>query len=574
VTTVAAAVPLDDGLIHINRRAQFATLGAVMLGMLLSSLDQTIVGTAMPKIVGELNGLEHYSWVITGYLVASTAGVPIFGKLSDIFGRKWLYLAGIATFLAGSMLAGLSQSMTELIAFRALQGVGAGMMMPISQAIIGDIFTPAERGKYQGLLMAVFGLSTIVGPTVGGFITDNLSWRWVFYVNVPFALLAMAVVFAVLPSHTALHKRATIDWLGSGALIASVVPLLIALSWGGSTYPWNSPQILGLFTIALVFGTAFLLIERRAQAPTIPLDLFRNRIFTASVIITFLTSMGMFGAILYIPLFVQAALGDTATGSGLILTPMMLAFIVVSIASGLFLSRTGRYKLLAIVGTGFTTVGMFLLGQMTAATDNATLLRNMLVLGVGLGSSMSLFTIVVQNAFPVERLGVVTASLAFFRSIGGVVGVAVLGSIMTNRMTSELQAGIAGLPPAIATKLGGVAANPQALMDPASQQALKAQLATLGSQAPQVASQVTSILRDAVAAAVTEVFLIGSVLIALAFVTSFFLREIPLRATRHSVSEELGIELGAGIGAELEAELTEEATGSAPASGAGNASAA
>jgi EmrB/QacA subfamily drug resistance transporter len=574
VTTAAAAVPLDDGLIHINRRSQFATLGAVMLGMLLSSLDQTIVGTAMPKIVGELNGLEHYSWVITGYLVASTAGVPIFGKLSDIFGRKWLYLAGIATFLAGSMLAGLSQSMTQLIAFRALQGVGAGMMMPISQAIIGDIFTPAERGKYQGLLMAVFGLSTIVGPTVGGFITDNLSWRWVFYVNVPFALLAMAVVFAVLPSHTALHKRATIDWLGSGALIASVVPLLIALSWGGSTYPWNSPQILGLFTIALVFGTAFLLIERRAQAPTIPLDLFRNRIFTASVIITFLTSMGMFGAILYIPLFVQAALGDTATGSGLILTPMMLAFIVVSIASGLFLSRTGRYKLLAIVGTGFTTVGMFLLGQMTAATDNATLLRNMLVLGVGLGSSMSLFTIVVQNAFPVERLGVVTASLAFFRSIGGVVGVAVLGSIMTNRMTSELQAGIAGLPPAIATKLGGVAANPQALMDPASQQALKAQLATLGSQAPQVASQVTSILRDAVAAAVTEVFLIGSVLIALAFVTSFFLREIPLRATRHSVSEELGIELGAGIGAELEAELTEEATGSAPASGAGDASAA
>src|SRR5665647_2238786 len=332
------------------------------------------------------------------------------------------------------MLAGLSQSMTMLIAFRALQGVGAGMMMPISQAIIGDIFTPAERGKYQGLLMAVFGLSTIVGPTVGGFITDNLSWHWVFYVNVPFAVL---------------------------------------------------------------FGTAFLFIESRAEAPTIPLDLFRNRIFTASVIITFLTSMGMFGAILYIPLFVQAALGDTATSSGLILTPMMLAFIVVSIASGLFLSRTGRYKLLAIVGTGFTTVGMFLLGQMSAATDNATLLRNMLVLGVGLGTSMSLFTIVVQNAFPVERLGVVTASLAFFRSIGGVVGVAVLGSVMTNRMTSELQAGISTLPPAVAAKLGGVAANPQALMDPAAQQALKTQLAALGPQASQVADQVTSILRGA-----------------------------------------------------------------------------
>jgi len=574
VTTATTAVPLDDGLIHINRRAQFATLGAVMLGMLLSSLDQTIVGTAMPKIVGELNGLEHYSWVITGYLVASTAGVPIFGKLSDIFGRKWLYLAGIATFLAGSMLAGLSQSMTMLIAFRALQGVGAGMMMPISQAIIGDIFTPAERGKYQGLLMAVFGLSTIVGPTVGGFITDNLSWRWVFYVNVPFAILAMAVVFAVLPSHTALHKRATIDWLGSGALIAGVVPLLIALSWGGSTYPWNSPQILGLFIAAVVFGAAFLLIERRAQAPTIPLDLFRNRIFTVSVFITFLTSMGMFGAILYIPLFVQAALGDTATSSGLILTPMMLGFIVVSIASGLFLSRTGRYKVLAILGTGITTVGMFLLGQMSPATDNATLVRNMVILGIGLGTSMSLFTIVVQNAFPVERLGVVTASLAFFRSIGGVVGVAVLGSIMTNRMASELQAGLASLPPAIASKVGGIAANPQALMDPASQQALQTQLATLGAQAPQVTAQVTSILREAVSGAVTEVFVIGSVLIALAFVTSFFLREIPLRTTRHSVSQESGTELGAGTGTEPERGLVMGATGAAGASTArGNPSA-
>jgi len=573
VTTAAAAVPLDDGLIHIDRRAQFATLGAVMLGMLLSALDQTIVGTAMPKIVGELNGLEHYSWVITGYLVASTAGVPIFGKLSDIFGRKWLFLGGIATFLAGSMLAGLSQSMTELIVFRAIQGVGAGMMMPISQAIIGDIFTPAERAKYQGLLMAVFGVATIIGPTLGGFITDNLSWRWVFYVNVPFAILAMVVVFAVLPSHTALHKRATIDWLGSGALIASVVPLLLALSWGGSTYPWNSPQVLGLLVVAVVFGVAFLFIESRAEAPTIPLDLFRNRIFTASAIITFLTSMGMFGAILYIPLFVQAALGDTATSSGFVLTPMMLGLIVVSIASGLFLSRTGRYKVLAIVGTGITTVGMFLLGQMTPATDNATLVRDMVILGVGLGTSMALFTIVVQNAFPVERLGVVTASLAFFRSIGGVVGVAVLGSIMTNRMTSGLQAGIATLPPAVATKLGGVAANPQALMDPAAQQALQVQLATLGSQAPQVATQVTTILRGAVASAVTEVFVIGSVLIAVAFVTAFFLREIPLRTTRHSVSEELGIELGAGIGAELQAELVIEATGMAPASTASDPSA-
>jgi EmrB/QacA subfamily drug resistance transporter len=561
MTTAPIAPPIDDGLVHISRRARFATLGAVMLGMLLSSLDQTIVGTAMPKIVGELNGLEHYSWVITGYLVASTAGVPIFGKLSDIFGRKWLFMGGIATFLVGSMLAGLSQSMTQLIAFRGLQGVGAGMMIPISQAIIGDIFTPAERGKYQGLLMAVFGLSTIVGPTLGGFITDNLSWRWVFYVNLPFAILALAVVFVVLPSHTALHKRASIDWLGSGALIAGVVPLLLALSWGGSTYPWSSPQIISLLVAAVVFGGAFLLIERRAVAPTIPLDLFRNRIFTASVIITFLTSMGMFGAVLYIPLFVQAALGDTATSSGFILTPMMLGLIVVSIASGLLLSHTGHYKILAIVGTGVTTLGMFLLGQMTAATDNGTLVRDMVVLGLGMGTSMALFTIVVQNAFPIERLGVVTASLAFFRSIGGVVGVAVLGSIMTNRMASEIQAGIAGLPPEIASKLGGLASSPQALMDPGTQAALKAQLATLGASAPQVGAQVAAILRGSVASAVTEVFLIGAGLLAIAFVTSFFLREIPLRTTRHSITEDIGMEMGAGVGEELQDELVADAIG-------------
>jgi len=560
--TAATAAQIDDGQIHISRRAQFITLGAVMMGMLLSSLDQTIVGTAMPTIVADLHGLEHYSWVITGYLIASTTGVPIFGKLSDIFGRKWLFMAGIAIFLLGSTLAGLSQSMTQLIAFRTLQGVGAGMMIPISQAIIGDIFTPAERGKYQGLLMAVFGLSTILGPALGGFITDNFGWHWVFYVNLPFGIAALVAVFLVLPSHTALARRPKIDWWGSAALIAGVVPLLLALTWGGSTYPWDSPQIIGLLVAALVFGIAFVLIERRVEAPTIPLDLFRNRIFTASVIITFLTGMGMFGAILYIPLFVQVALGDSATSSGVVLTPMMLGVIAMSIISGLILSRTGRYKILAIVGTAVTTGGMLLLSQMSVDTENITLVRNMVILGLGMGTSMALYTIVVQNAFPMERLGVVTASLAFFRSIGGVVGVAVLGSVMTNHLTSQVQAGLATLPPEVASKLGALASNPQALMDPSSQAALGQQLASLGPAAQQIAAQISEILRGAVASAVTQVFLIGAGLIAIAFVTSFFLREIPLRATRHTMTdelEELGIEFGAGVGEELQAELVLDA---------------
>ena len=534
-----AQEPEDGILVHINRRAQFLTLGAVMLGMLLGSLDQTIVGTAMPKIVNDLNGFQRYSWVITAYLVASTAMMPIFGKISDIFGRKWLYMLGIATFLLGSMLSGLSQSMEQLIVFRAIQGLGAGMMTPIAMAIIGDIFPPAERGKYQGLIGAVFGLAVIVGPQLGGFITDNIGWRWVFYVNLPVAILAFTVVFLVFPSHTALHKRHSIDWLGSAALIGSVVPLLMALSLGSTnpdnsnSYAWTSPQIVGLFALAIVFGGAFLFIQSRADEPTIPLGLFRNRIFNVSMIIVFLTSMGMFGAVLYIPLFVQDVLMQSATNSGLVLTPMMIGVILVSIISGYLMSRTGHYKILAIVGTFGVLVGLYLLSTMTVSTDNGTLVRFMIVLGLGLGTSMALFTIVVQNAFPVDRLGVVTASLAFFRSIGGAVGVAVLGSAMNNRFASEFQTGLQSLPATLRQSLS--VANPTQLMN-AGDSDLRAQM---GAQA---AGAVEGIRAAAIAPGIAEIFLIGAGLVAVAFVASFFLKEIPLRKTRHDVPPRVAAE--------------------------------
>jgi EmrB/QacA subfamily drug resistance transporter len=399
-------------------------------------------------------------------------------------------------------------------------------------AIIGDIFPPAERGKYQGLIGAVFGLAVIVGPQLGGFITDNIGWRWVFYVNLPVAILAFAVVFLVFPSHTALHKRHSIDWLGSVALIGSVVPLLMALSLGSTnpdnsnSYAWTSPQIVGLFALAIVFGGAFLWIQSRAAEPTIPLDLFRNRIFNVSMIIVFLTSMGMFGAVLYIPLFVQDVLMQSATNSGLVLTPMMIGVILVSIISGYLMSRTGHYKILAIVGTFGVLVGLYLLSTMTVSTDNGTLVRFMIVLGLGLGSSMALFTIVVQNAFPVDRLGVVTASLAFFRSIGGAVGVAVLGSAMNNRFASEFQTGLQSLPVALRQSLA--AANPAQLMN-AGDSDLRAQM---GAQA---AGAVESVRAAAIAPGIAEIFLIGAGLVAIAFVASFFLKEIPLRKTRHDV---------------------------------------
>ncbi len=526
----------DDVAVHMNRRGQFVMLGAVMLGMLLGSLDQTIVGTALPTIVGDLNGFERYSWVITGYLVASTAMVPIFGKISDIYGRKWLYMLGIVVFLVGSMLSGLAQSMDELIAFRTLQGLGAGAMIPIAQAIIGDIFPPAERGKYQGLLFSVFGLAVIIGPTLGGWITDNLSWRWIFYVNVPFGALALLAVFVVFPAHTALHRRHVIDWLGSAALVASVVPLLLALSLGSTqpdghnTFAWDSAQIIGLLVVALVVGAAFVVIEARAAEPTLPLDLFRSSVFSASAVITFLTMAGMYGAILYIPLFVQDVLGKSATDSGVILEPMMVGLIVVSIASGQLLSRTGRYKVLAIVGTAVIGLGMYLLSTMSVRTGNDALVRDMVVLGLGLGTSMALYTIIVQNAFPVDRLGVVTSSLAFFRSIGGAVGAALLGSVMTNRFTDQLQAGLRTLPSAVQGHMGSLTQSAQELMNATNAQIAQA-LSPYGPAGMAIATKLEAIRAAAIADGISEVFVIGDGLTAIAVVAAFFLREIPLRTT-------------------------------------------
>ena len=531
----------DDVVVRIDRRARFVTLGAVMLGMLLGSLDQTIVGTALPTIVGDLNGFERYSWVVTGYLVASTAMVPIFGKISDIYGRKWLYMLGIGVFLGGSMLCGQARTMDQLIAFRTIQGLGAGAMIPIAQAIIGDIFPPAERGKWQGLLFSVFGFAVIVGPTLGGWITDQLSWRWIFYVNVPLGAIALAAVFAAFPAHASVQRRHVIDWLGSVTLIGAVVPLLIALSIGSTqpdahnSFGWDSPQVLGLFAAAIVLGIAFVLVERRAAEPTMPLDVIRNPIFAVSAVITLMTMAGMYGAILYIPLFVQAVLGQSATDSGIILEPMMFGLIAVSILSGQLLSRTGRYKLLAIVGTAVITAGLYLLSTMTVHTGNDEMVRDMVVLGLGLGSSMALYTIVVQNAFSASRLGVVTASLAFFRSIGGAVGAALLGSVMIGRFTDDVQAGLAALPLAVTSHMGTLTNSAQVLMN-ATNTEIATALSPYGAPGAAIAARLETIRNTGIASGISEVFAIGAGLMVVAFVASLFLREIPLRTTNEETA--------------------------------------
>jgi EmrB/QacA subfamily drug resistance transporter len=509
----------------LSRGRLISVLIGVILGMLLAALDQTVVGTALPRIVANLGGLEHYAWVATAYLLASTVSIPIYGKLSDIYGRRFFFISGMVIFLAGSALSGTSQDMTQLIIYRGIQGLGAGAMMPLAMAIIGDIFPPSERGKWQGIITSVFGLATIVGPIIGGSITDNWGWRWVFYVNMPVGVIAIVTAGFVLPK-TLRRVQHTIDYAGAAALVAFAVPLLLAFSWAGTQYAWSSWQIIGLFIFSAVMLVIFTLIELRATEPIISPRLFKNRIFLVSTIAMFMLSAGMFGAILYLPLFVQAVTGSTATNSGVVLTPMMLGFMFSSVVGGQLLSRTGRYKILAIFGFVVAALGMFLLSRMAATTGDGQISLNMVVTGLGLGVMMSLFTIVVQNAFPFRQLGEVTAGLTFFRSIGSTMGVAVMGTIMTNGFQSGLQS---NLPPALAKLVPPSFQNPQVLLDPGVLSGLQRTLAAHGPQGLILFQQFFEAVKVSLASAIDNIFLLGFIAMLLGLVSVFFLREIPLR---------------------------------------------
>jgi EmrB/QacA subfamily drug resistance transporter len=522
----------------VSRGRIIAILIGVMLGMLLAALDQTIVGTALPHIVASLGGLEHYAWVVTAYLLASTVSIPLYGKLSDMYGRRIFFIGGMVIFLIGSALAGTSQNMTQLILYRGIQGLGAGGMMPIALAIVGDIFPPAERGKWSGLFVAVFGLASIIGPTLGGWITDNWGWRWVFYVNMPVGIIAILTAGFVLPKAVR-RMHHTIDYLGATTLVAWTVPLLLAFSWAGTQYAWNSWQIIGLFSFAAVMLLLFVLLELRAAEPIITPRLFKNSIFSVSVIATFLVSAGMFGAILYLPLFVQGVLGDSATNSGIVLTPMMLGFMFSSIVGGQLLSRTGRYKILAIFGFAVAAIGMFLLSRMTVTTVEGEVVRNMIITGLGIGVMMSLFTIVVQNAFPYRQLGEVTAGVTFFRSIGSTMGVAVMGTIMTNAFQSNLQS---NMPQALtrllpADRLAQLE-NPQLLLAPDVVARIQHGFEAFGAQGMVLFHQLIEAIRVSLSTAITTVFFLGFIIMLLGLFVTLFLREIPLRKSNSAQAEQ------------------------------------
>ncbi|NUS03964.1 MAG: MFS transporter [Nonomuraea sp.] len=411
---------------------------ALMLGMLLASLDQTIVSTALPTIVSDLGGLEQLAWVVTGYMLASTVSTPLWGKLGDQYGRKRLFIAAIVIFLIGSALCGLSRNMGELIGFRSIQGLGGGGLMVLAQAIVGDVVSARERGRYQGFFGAVFAVSSIVGPLLGGLFVDHLSWHWVFYVNLPLGAIALVVIAAVLPGDDT-RTRHRIDYAGVVLLGGATSCLVLITTWGGTTYPWTSPVIAGLALAALALVTAWLFVERRAAEPVLPLGLFGVRAFAMSSAVGFVVGFAMFGALTYLPLFLQVVHGVSPTLSGVYLLPMMAGMLTMSVVSGMIISKTGKYRFLPIAGTAVATVGLFLLSGLTEHSSLLTMGAYLLVLGVGLGMTMQVLVIVVQNAVDFKDLGVATSGATFFRSIGGSFGVATLGSVFTGTLNGDLR---------------------------------------------------------------------------------------------------------------------------------------
>ena len=527
----AAPVPIDS-YTPLPRRQVVLTMGGLMLALFLASLDQTVVSTAMPRIIADLGGFDRFTWVTTAYLVASTTTVPIVGRLSDLYGRKVFFLSGIVVFLVGSVLAGVSQSMNQLIIFRAIQGIGGGSMMALAFTTVGDLFPPAERGKYQGIVAAVFGLSSVIGPTLGGFITDNLSWNWIFYVNVPLGLPVIALFIRFFPNTRPERRTVRLDYPGMALLVLVIVPLLIGLSLGGVQYDWMSLQIVGILVFAVVMIVAFVLIERRADDPIMPLSIYANPVVSISLVAVFITGFAMFGSIIFIPLFFQGVLGASATSSGSFLTPMMMSMVVAAALSGQALSRLGgHYRLQGLIGIAIMTVGIVLTSRMTSDTSFGQAVASIMVTGLGLGMTFPSFTIAVQNASPAGQLGAVTSATQFYRSIGGALGLAVLGSYMANRFAAGLQD---ALPPAIRQavppdQLARMEENPQALVNPQAMDALRAAFADRGPQGEAIVNQLIESLQETLASAISSVFVVVAVALAIAFVVTIFLREVPLR---------------------------------------------
>ncbi len=507
----------------VNSKEVAGIMLSIMISLLLAALDSTIVGTAMPKIIGELHGMERYSWPFTAYMLFSTLAIVVFGRLSDLYGRKPVFLFGILFFLLSSALCGLSRSMLQLIVFRGLQGIGGGVLVSSSFIIVGQLFSPRERGKYMGWLVSMFGLASVLGPAVGGLITDHLSWRWVFYVNLPLGAIACTLVVVLLPRLPPLAEHKQVDYRGTFLLLAALFPLFLALTWADTVYPWLSVQIIGLLLFSTLMFLLFFAVEQKAVQPILPLSLFSDSIFSVSVIAMFLSSAVMFCGVIYIPLFVQAVLGASATSSGMVTTPMMLGLTFSSILSGRMISRTGRYKALGIASFCVAGVSLLFLSRMNVRTTLSMVLFYSALFGIGSGMVMPSFNIAVQNAFPLRDLALVSSSMQFFRNIGATIGTSFFGYVMSATMKSGMTSiDLSRVSPQIAN----VITNPRTLSSRAGIGEIRAHVpAGLLPQFDQLLDQVKAVM----ARSVQEIFFIGLIVTVVSLLVALKLKELPLR---------------------------------------------
>jgi EmrB/QacA subfamily drug resistance transporter len=543
---VTHATTADEAALNLSPRAKLEILGAILLALFLFALDQTVVGTALPRIITELKGNELYTWSVTIYLLTATISGPIYGKLSDLFGRRPIVIFAVSLFLVSSALAGLSQEMWQLILFRGLQGLGGGAIFPVALAVVADLYTPAERGKYLGFFGAVFGVSSLVGPGIGGFITDTFSWHWIFFINIPIGLISLIILWRLLPAIRRPEAARHIDYVGAFVFTLAIAPFLVGLTNKGGTHlvngtkvpnDWSDPAVAGLILVGLAFGALFLWIESRAPEPIVPLSLFRIRTFTISVTAMFLAAFGFFTAVIFLPRWFQTVAGASATESGYNILPLLAGLIFSAIASGQIVARVGRYKILLFASLVLLAFGLFLLTNLRTDTDRATLWLWMALAGLGIGPSFAVFTLIVQNSVSPDRIGVATSSLTFFQQIGGTVGLTLASTVFADRLTAEIPTQLvkAGVPQQLVTQFAGGGAGGGAL-DLTGTGDLGARILASVPEAarPIVQPLIPNIVQgihDAFSIALASTFWVGiaGALIAAAFI--LFLREEPMRQT-------------------------------------------
>ena len=523
----------------LTERQVRLTLIGVMFAMFLASLDQTIVATAIPRIMADLDGFDRVTWVSSAYIVASTSVVLITGAVSDVYGRKWLFVGGISIFLIGSVLAASSQTMNALIVFRGIQGLGGGMIMALSFVTIGDLFPPADRAKYQGIIAAMFGISSVLGPTLGGVITDQFSWEWSFLVNIPLGIPIILLIILLFPNAMKDGPKRKIDIGGAILIVLAIVPALLGLSWGGNQYAWSDPIVLSALASGAFMAVIFALYETRVSDPILPLAVFKNRVVGIALFVILLTGFAMFGAIFFVPLLFQGVLGASPTASGSFLTPMMLGIVFGAAISGQVLSRTGgHYRILGILGLSVMGIGAIMLSGTTAEITHGYALTSAVIMGFGLGTSFPLYTIAIQNGVPQQYLGIATSSAQFFRSVGGSIGLAVFGSYMVRRFKDGMEdnlpsEALEAVPPRLLNQITG---NPNALLNPEASDNLINTFAASGESGIVIGTQVLGAIRGSLAGAIGDVFFLCFIFVALAVVATAFIREVPLRGRVKSSS--------------------------------------